>query len=82
MCTQVGLLHDALSTPGNKTMDSLCMYYEYPLSRLLKVIPEDLSDLLLSAFRQLWQSSLYRLSRRRLLRLDVPEKHTGISLLL
>lgn len=51
----------------------------YPLSCPLQVTSEDLPDLLLSAFRQLRQSSLHlgRLGSGMLLRLNVPEKHMG-----
>ena len=53
--------------------ETLC----YPLSCPLKVAPQDLPDLLLSALRQRWHGSLHRLGRsKRLLGLNVPEEYT------
>lgn len=46
----------------------------HPLPCPLQVTAEDLPDLLLATFGQLRQGSFHRLSRRRLLGLNVPNR--------
>lgn len=58
--------------------DSSGVYYScgaHPLPCPLQVTAEDLPDLLLAAFGQLRQGSLRRLGGRRLLGLNVPDRH-------
>lgn len=58
--------------------DSSGVYYScgaHPLPCPLQVTAEDLPDLLLAALGQLRQGSLRRLGGRRLLGLNVPDRH-------